>query len=333
MSRHFHVPARLPLLPLWVVVLSFGMLVISRAVIVYDPDPPATYTSAPTGFYADSGWAFQGKYGGYLGTMIAPQYFLTAQHFGLQGGGTFISSAEFNGSADVTYTIDSAANGGLGYFDIAGTDLRVIKINETFANWAEIYTGSSEVGAEMITYGRGGPVGAEVELAGQPRGWLHTGSDGVARWGANDVDQIVLSGVGTLLAADFDPINNSHEATLSAGDSGGGVFIQAGGQWFLAGINYGVDGFFDTNSTSGDFSEFEAALYDKEGFYQGSDGTGWNLVTQPGGSKLYASRVSDSAMEIAAITGVPEPGSLGLVIISGLLLLRRGRFSASVRQR
>jgi hypothetical protein len=49
-----------------------------------------------------------------LGTLIGPKYFITAQHF-LQQSNTFVSSAEFNGIADVTYTMDAFANGGQAY--------------------------------------------------------------------------------------------------------------------------------------------------------------------------------------------------------------------------
>lgn len=312
------------------VVLWLTWASVCPAIVLYDTDNALANTTAPGGTYADSGWAYQGEYGGFLGTMIGSQYVLTAQHFGLQGN-TFVSRAAFNGVADVTYTIDSAANGGQGYWDIAGTDLRVLKINETFSAYAQIYTGTSEAGSTMVTFGRGGPRGAEINVSGDVHGWYHTGSDGISRWGANQVDSIASSGVGSLLVADFDGVGGQHEATLSSGDSGGGVFINVSGQWYLAGINYGVDGFFDTNSTVGDFSEFNAALFDRGGLYEGNDSAGWNLHTDTALDKpshLYASRVSDSATAIFSITNinnVPEPGSLGLLLVTGGLALGRRR--------
>ncbi len=314
---------RLPL----VLAVWLGLTAMSPGIVLLDTDNASANTTAPTGLYADSGWGFQGEYGGFLGTMIGQQYFITAQHFGVQGS-TFISTAEFNGVADVTYTIDSAANGGAGFWDIAGTDLRVFKINESFSSWAEIYTGSSEVGSTMVTFGRGGPRGAEVTIGPTVHGWYTTGMDGVSRWGANEVSGIVSSGVGDLISAQFNDVSGQNEATLSSGDSGGGVFIQVGAQWFLAGINYAVDGFFDTNNTVGDFSEFDAALFDKGGFYEGSDGTGWTFHTDTGLDKptsMYASRISASATEISAIVAVPEPGSLILLAMAGAVMLRRRR--------
>ncbi len=316
-------PPCLPLLLtvwLWLAASSFG-------IVLLDTDNALANTTAPTGFYADSGWAFQGEYGSFLGTMIGQQYFITAQHFGVQGS-TFVSTAEFNGVADVTYTIDASANGGAGFWDIAGTDLRVFKVNESFSSWAEIYTGSSEAGSAMVTFGRGGPRGSEVTIGPTAHGWYTTGMDGVARWGANEVGAIYTSGVGYLLSAQFDNVSGQNEATLSSGDSGGGVFIKVGAQWQLAGINYAVDGFFDTNNTVGDFSEFDAALFDKGGFYEGSDGTGWNFHTDTGldkPSSMYASRISTSSTEILAIVAVPEPGSMVLLMVAGMTMLRRRR--------
>jgi len=314
----------------WLAVVWVSGLQLSLGVVLYDSGNPLENTSAPTGIYADSGWAYQGQYGGFLGTMIAPQYFITAQHFGTQGS-TFVSTATLNGTADVTYTIDSAANGGQGYWDISGTDLRVLKINESFSSYAPIYTGSAEAGSTLVVFGRGGPRGAEVQLSSVTHGWAHTGSDGVVRWGANTVENYLQpSPVGNLLVAGFDAISGLQEATLSPGDSGGGMFINISGQWFLAGINYGVDGFFDTNNTLGDESSFGAALFDKGGFYEGNDADGWFFRTDTATdkpAKLYASRLSDSAFEITTITGVPEPGSLGLLMTASLLLLKRRRLS------
>lgn len=300
-----------------------------HAIVLYDTANPLENTSAPSGSYQDSGWAWQGKYGAFLGTMIGEQYFITAQHIGVQGSGTFVSTAAFNGGGDITYTIDTSANGGTGFWNIAGTDLRVFKINENFSSWAPIYTGSAETGTSLVTFGRGGARGAELTLGPELHGWLTTGSDGVARWGANQVSTIYTTGVGDLLAAEFNATAGQNEATLSVGDSGGGLFIKVGAQWYLAGVNYAADGLFDNNNTSGDFSEFSAALFDKGGFYEGTDGTGWafhqdTFSDKP--SQFYASRISSSSSEILSIiTPVPEPGGLVLVGLSGLLWFHRRR--------
>ena len=71
--------------------------------------------------------------------------------------------------------------------------------------------------------------------------------------------------------------------------------------WKLAGINYGVDGPFDTNDTVGDGSAFDAALFDVGGYYTGSDTGGWNQQTDTpldSSSSAYGSRISTSASAI-----------------------------------
>ena len=312
-----------------VVALWLGLTGMSPGIVLYDTDNPSANNTAPTGTYVDSGWAYQGKFGSFLGTMIGEQYFITAQHIGVQGT-SFVSGAEFNGVVDVTYTIDTSANGGVGFWDISGTDLRIFKINESFSSWAELYTGSSELGKTMVTFGRGGVRGAEVTLGPTVHGWYTNPADGIARWGANEVSGVFNTGVGQVLAAQFNAVAGQNEATLSSGDSGGAVFIQDGGQWKLAGINYAVDGMFDTNNTVGDFNEFEAALFDKGGFYEGTDSSGWNFVTNTGFDKpssMYASRISASAAEIMAIVAVPEPSTLMLLALAGTAMLRRRRLA------
>ncbi|TDU81324.1 putative secreted protein with PEP-CTERM sorting signal [Prosthecobacter fusiformis] len=288
-----------------------------NAVILYDS---GENTTAPTGIYTDSGWAYQGEYGDFLGTMIAPQYFITAGHIGVSADPTFTSLS------DVTYTIDASANGGQGFWTVGGTDLRIYKINETFSSYATLYTGTAEEGMDLVVFGRGGPRGAEVELGGDLKGWYHTGADGVVRWGENVVDGITTLEGNEYLRASFDAVAGQNEATLSVGDSGGAVFVNDGGVWKLAGINFGVDGFFDTNNITGDGTEFDAALFDRGGFYQGSDGSGW-VGPLPNGTaaSFYSARISTSALEIQSIVGVPEPGGICLLIVGGLFGLRRCR--------
>jgi len=303
----------------------------AQAVLFYDTGDSSHNIAAPTGTYENSGWQYQGYYGAYLGTMIAPQYFITAQHMGTQGS-SFVSTGVFNGGVDVTYTIDTAANGGAGYWDIAGTDLRVFKINEYFSSYATLYTGSSEQGLEMVTMGRGGVRGADVMVSGTLHGWEHNLGDGIARWGSNIVSSVTtIPTLGSMLVARFDasgPGHTTEEATLSVGDSGGAVFVNDGGTWKLAGINYSVDGMFDTNNTTGDGHEFNAALFDRGGLYQGSDGQGWTLIPDIGPdnpSSMYASRISTNAAAIQSIAVVPEPQSALLITFAGLVAISRRR--------
>jgi hypothetical protein len=291
-----------------------------QAIVFYDTGDAGHNTTAPTGIYEDSGWQYEGRYGSFLGTIIAPQYFITAQHFGTQGG-TFVHSGIFNGGADVVYNIDLAANGGAGYWDIAGTDLRIFRVEEYFPYYAPLYTGTLEVGMTLVTHGMGGPRGGEVLVSGDLHGWEHSGGDGTARWGTNIISSIQPTAQGDLISATFSASGTLHEATLSVGDSGGGVFVNDGGGWKLAGVNYSVDGHFDTNNTVGDGSDFNAALFDRGGLYQGSDEFGWSFnldLPLDNPSSMYATRISSNAVAITSIALVPEPQSALLVLLAAL---------------
>jgi len=297
------------------------------AVLFHGTGDSSHNTSAPGGAFTDSGWQYEGMYGAYLGTIIAPQYFITARHFGTLGG-TFTHSGIFNGGSDVTYNIDSAANGGAGYWDIGGTDLRIFKVQEYFPAYAPLYTGSLETGMTLVTMGRGGPRGAEVLTGVDPHGWGHSSPDGIARWGSNTVSGIYPSALGDLLTASFSAGGTAEEATLSVGDSGGGVFVNDGGVWKLAGVNYSIDGRFDTNTITGDGSDFNAALFDRGGLYQGSDASGWTFIPDlppDNPSSMYASRISTNAAEIMSIAVVPEPRSALLVLLAWLWNAARRR--------
>jgi hypothetical protein len=306
--------------------LAMCVLLLARpaqAVVFYETGDPNHNTTAPTGAYSGAGWQYEGFFGGFLGTMISPQLFITAQHIGVPSS-SFVSTALFNGVADVTYTIDTAANGGTGYWDISGTDLRIFKINETFTTYAELYTLPIELGQTLVTTGRGGPRGDEVIVSAESKGWKTGGGDGIARWGANQVTAIYSTGVGDVLAAQFNAVNGVEESFLSAGDSGGGVFIKDGATWKLAGVNYAIEEDFDTNDIIGDNSHFAGAIFDKGGLYQGSDAGGWTLtpdlpVDIP--EEFYVSRISSNVAAIdAVIQAVPEPGG-ALLVATGMLLL------------
>lgn len=300
----------------------------TSGIVLYDSDNPAQNSTAPTGLLADSGWQYLGLYGGFLGTAISPTHFITATHVGDQGA-SFVQSSIFTGGSEVIHSINAGANGGIGYWDIGGTDFRVYEVlGSGFAQYASLYTGFDEVGKGLVTYGRGGTRGPEVIVGSDLKGWKHTGEDGVTRWGENTVSSVTLLGGQNLLVATFDAVSGVNESTLSVGDSGGPVFILDGGVWKLAGINYSVDGAFDTNNQKGDGSEFGGALFDRGGLYQGSDATSWTFrpdlpIDDP--SSMYASRISSSATEIHSIILVPEPGS-GLLLIGGLMLGCLSRF-------
>ncbi|HJT79832.1 MAG TPA: hypothetical protein VJ719_01440, partial [Chthoniobacterales bacterium] len=56
------------------------------SVILFDTGDPTVNTSAPVGALPNRGWQYQGDWRGYLGTPIAPSFFITAAHLGWDAG-------------------------------------------------------------------------------------------------------------------------------------------------------------------------------------------------------------------------------------------------------
>src|SRR5438552_3725516 len=102
----------------------------AQAVIVYGSQ--GRNTSAPSGNLADSGWQYEGNWGGFLGTTIGSRYFITAAHVGGSVGGTF-SYAGQDYTALATY--DWNFNG-----------LKIWQVDRDFPRFAPIYTGNNEIG-------------------------------------------------------------------------------------------------------------------------------------------------------------------------------------------
>ena len=306
--------------------LAFGLATqSSSAVILFGSGDPTYNTTPPTGALQESGWQYEGQWGGFLGTPIAPQYFIAAHHVG--------------GSIGQTFTYQGVGYVTTAYWDDTNSDLRVWKIDGAFPAYAPLYTTSDEVGKMLVVIGRGTQRGDPVEVTevqtvyttnvvnlktlgisrkaaqtefpdatfqGQNmivitselvtntvlKGWQDGPSDGVMRWGQNQV-----YAAGSLLVAAFTGTNGPNEGYLSSGDSSGAVFVQdSSGVWKLAGINYGIDGPFATDANS---PTFYGAIFDENGLYVNgvlmpNDGVTRNAY-------YYATRISSRASWIQGI--------------------------------
>jgi hypothetical protein len=256
----------------------------SRAIIFYSTGDPNYNTTAPGGSLTNSGWQYEGIWGGFLGTPIAPKYFITAQHIGGAIGQTIV----FHG---VPYTTTAV-------FDDPDSDLRIWRICGTFPEYAQIYSNTNEVGLSFVVVGRGTQRAAPVTTTNvlgtvKTNGWRWGPYDGVSRWGENavtgavDGGSIFDSGLGELLQATFDASGGANECHLSSGDSGGAMFIKDGSVWKLSGINYAVDGPYSTTNTD---PGFDAAIFDGVGLYKKDVASTWLPASGPG--SFYATRVS-----------------------------------------
>ncbi|HEX8281090.1 MAG TPA: hypothetical protein VF551_06915, partial [Chthoniobacterales bacterium] len=266
-------------MPLRAVIVLILAIASAHGVILYRTGDPEENTTAPAGDLANSGWQYEGAWGGFLGTPIAPFFFVSAQHIGHQGD--FV----WNG---VTYHV-------IAKYDDLQSDLSVLQVAEPFPFFARVYSRLDEVGKRIAEFGRGTQRGAPLAINGTPKGWAWGPGDGRMRWGENIVSGIYSFGPSNqLLIADFDQNGLANECHLSVGDSGGAAFINDGGTWKLAGINYAVDGPFYTDAAGG--GKFDAALFDATGFYyqDASNPPHFSVVPAPGPAPtgFYASRIS-----------------------------------------
>jgi len=275
---------------------------------------PTFNTTPPTGEYAESGWDLQGTWlNDFLGTPIAPQYFITAKHLNGAVGQPFTFQT-------TTYTTDA-------FFDDPSSDLRIWHVTAPFPTFAPLFLGSSEVGKTAAIFGRGTQRGTEVFFDTTLAGWQWGAADHVLRWGTNQISGIGSNspGANDLLTAKFDLASgNPNEAHLSIGDSGGGLFIKdTDNVWKLAGINYSVDGPYSPNAQG--TGVFNAALFDQSGFFiEHNSGT---FVGATGPGQFSATRISARQDFIAGVTGAPEP-TAGALLATALAVMgtrrRRG---------
>jgi len=281
---------------LLVLVLSAALVVAapSKAVILYGTDDPSVNTTPPTGALTGSGWQYEGKFNGFLGTVIAPNYFVTAHHIGGSVGQVFI----FNGNSYTTTAV----------FRDSASDLAIWQIAGTFPFQAPLYSGpaGSESNLDLVVFGRGTRRGNPVFVGSDSHlgGWLWGVSDGVQRWGANVVGSIFSDPkYGKLLRAPFDANTGPNEGHLSSGDSGGGVFVlnRNTNRWELAGVGLAVDGPFSI-STNGS-NPFNAAMFDTSGLFVKSDQGTW--ITAPNPSAFYATEIAAHRSFIQSVVILP----------------------------
>jgi len=255
------------------------VIIPARAVILYGTGDATANISAPTGGLANSGWQFEGQFGGFLGTVIGANYFITAKHIGGAVGQTFV----FN---NVNYTTTAV-------FPDPSSDLQIWQVAGTFPIHAPLYSAAagSEANLSLVVFGRGTRRGDPVFVGDDAHlgGWMWGASDGIQRWGTNVVGSIVDDpSYGDLLRAPFDNNAGPNEAHLSVGDSGGAVFVfnSTMNRWELAGINLAVDGPFSFSSDGA--NAFNAAMFDTTGLYAGLG----EWVTAPNPSGFYATEIA-----------------------------------------
>ncbi len=274
-----------------------AMLPTSNAVLFTSTGDPTYNTNAPSGAFSGSGWQYEGIWGNFLGTPIAPTFFLAAKHVG--------------GAVGQEFTLNGFTYHTTAFFDDPDTDLRVWQVAERFVSYAPLYTKSDEAGKLCVVIGRGTDRGSAVVVNKAINGWQWGSTNSIERWGENIITMASTNdGIGPVLEANFDRKGVPNECTLSVGDSSGGMFIEDGTTWKLAGIHFGVAGPFSLNGTTN--TQFEAAMMDLRGLYFLSAPNTWMLIPSnypvPVPTSFSSSRVSANISWINSIIGF-QPGN------------------------
>lgn len=264
----------------------------AKALIFYGSGD-VEYNTTPPISEPNSGWELQGNWEANLGTPIGPHHFITANHIGGAVGDPFY----FRG---VFYTTISTVHD-------SASDLQIWEVAGTFPAWAGLYNGLTETGADLMVYGRGMIRGTEVRVNGALKGWQWGAYDTRMRWGRNRVASISTTPnypSSDVLVIKFDTNGGADEAHLAYGDSGGGIFIKDGTTWELAGINFYVDGPYNTVSSG---TGFNAAIFDEGGLYKKTAGN-WVFTpdlpaAQPGG--FAATRIKSRITWIQSVLAAP----------------------------
>ncbi|HEY5346287.1 MAG TPA: trypsin-like serine protease [Verrucomicrobiae bacterium] len=272
---------------------AFANLQSAEGVTIRDDEPDSDYLALGTQADFSAVGTFAANLTG-AGTLIAPDWVLTAAHLIIgAGSGTFtLNGSSYTSSQIIT---DPAWDGNV----YNGNDFALVHLSSPIAAIppAMLYTGTSEFGQVGTFVGYGftgtGLTGYNTALGNQKRAFQNM-IDG-------DFGLPLL-----VYAADFDNPHDPNasgfgsvypialEGCVTPGDSGGGVFIQQGSQYYLAGVISTV-GYFD-NSPNGSYS-------DASGF----------------------GRISAALPWINNTIAVPEPSASTLLFGAGVgvLILRR----------
>jgi len=274
------------------------------------------------------------------GTLIAPDWVLTAAH-------VFDHARKLSFSiGGETYVADRMiANPNWNGNVWSGYDIGLIHLSKPVKNVtpASLYTGTAELNQVDTTVGfgmTGNGASGGTKLDGQKR---------AAQNVINEIDhsRLLLSDFANPTSLDSTnpgPGTNSGlnsldgltvgiaktlplEGLIAPGDSGGGLFITTRNGTYLAGVNSFVGSDFGTpNSTYGDFSGhtrvsaftnwIEGQLNDSPQMTPG----GGSLLTSATGSLTGDASKNPDALSKVLTVAVPEPSSLALLVVAGLLL-------------
>jgi hypothetical protein len=266
----------------------------AQAVVIYGSTDPNANTTAPTGTLANSGWQWTYTFDHFDVTAVAPNWVVVAEHV----RGSFPSTNTIYGPTGTPYTIDN-----VNYVRIGTTDLTLLKVNAQLPSFAPISTNAvtADENKFMLDIGRGKDPGAPIVISSVLKGWGQGLTNSTQRWGTNNTypSSALDSTLGNFLLSTFDASGGFNEMSLDIGDSSGPMFVQEGGTWKLAGVNYGAADIYSTSSNGA--NSFSANIFNFSGLYDQVTGP-WAPATT--GTISYYSHVGSNYNLISAATGV-----------------------------
>ncbi|MBX3357000.1 MAG: trypsin-like serine protease [Phycisphaeraceae bacterium] len=207
-------------------VLVLGLPTGAGAVVVSPPSTDSgTGTKLGESFYV-------GSWNGASAVAVGDRWVLTARHV----GGSVGDSLVMNGTK---YSADRVV------FN-RSEDLMLIRLTEQLPGWHTLVDRGVSVGDRVLLAGAGYRSSDQLQDGVT---WSQTTGPAI---GANRIDQ-----VGDRLSVTFDPpgaeLAEPDEAIFALGDSGSGLFVNAGGSWRLAGLAVTISSTFGV-SRYGDYA-------------------------------------------------------------------------------
>lgn len=291
----------------WITITLLTSALNTEAVIVFGGDGSQN-TTAPL---VENGWSNVGIIDSETApcgvTYLSDNWFITANHvWQSEVIGKGVGSVRLQGNA---YPINTASSIQLQSPNGNAADLRLFRVADTVQGARAVRIASKTYGGgtEVTMIGHGMNRDADITDFGVARGyyWGATGSQ--MRWGTNQIEPYGTTIANTTcFQTDFDGVANEAQATLF--DSGGGVFVNDGGDPVLAGIMIAA-----ASCTVGDrqFSILSGSPYG----YQPA-------LTYIADLSVYRNQINLAMTDYEAI---PEPSSSLLMIgsVAGAILIRK----------